>query len=275
MLELEFKSEASNRKTFSGFVYTLLNIFLPVAVFLLVRYLNAPLVALLLVVLSKWRVFAVKIGYWWVNIQSNLVDFIVGVGYVGLLNLANKPDRANLIVQIILAVFYAIWLLIIKPQSKSSAVAWQAAIAVFMGFAVLFSLGGRLPLVVVVMVGFAIGYAAARHVLSQASISKLTFFSATFGFISAQLTWIYYQWTIGYPVQILDDFKIPQMAIIMTIISHLIFVLFDKFVVEDSDKDTEVTIGEKFQQILIPLVFDIAIVVLLTIVFSKPIVSNL
>ena len=34
--------------------------------------------AIILVLLSKWRVVAVRPRYWWLNLKANLVDFTVG-----------------------------------------------------------------------------------------------------------------------------------------------------------------------------------------------------
>lgn len=278
LLELEKTASPKRPSSISDLLYGLLNLFLAVAAFLLIRYLHAPWLALLLVVLGKWRVFSVKISYWWVNIQSNLVDFIVGAGYVGLLTLTNHPSYANLVAQIGLAVAYGIWLLVIKPQSKQPMVLLQAGAALLVGYAVLFSFSGSIPLVLTTILAFVIAYAAARHVLSHTSISKLTFFSVVFGFIMTQLAWVYAQWTIGYPIRIIENFKLPQAAIILTVFGHLLFVLFDQFVIVTDVEEINAknrSIRDDFQQILIPLVFDIAIIIILTAAFARPIFGRL
>ena len=79
---MEFLKLVRRRSFISELVYTVLNIALAVAILLIVRYTEAIWFAMLLVVLSKWRVFAVRPRYWWANLRSNMVDFIVSISVV-------------------------------------------------------------------------------------------------------------------------------------------------------------------------------------------------
>lgn len=54
--------------------------------FAMVVYWNLALLAVILVILSKWRVLAVQPRFWLPNIKANLVDIIVGVSTVVFLN---------------------------------------------------------------------------------------------------------------------------------------------------------------------------------------------
>ena len=82
---MEFLKFVRKRSFLSEFTYTVLNIALAVGVFLIVRYTDAVWFAIVLVVVSKWRVLAVRPRYWWANIQSNMVDFIVSLSVVILM----------------------------------------------------------------------------------------------------------------------------------------------------------------------------------------------
>src|ERR1051326_6294486 len=66
---------------FSHFIHLGLNILLPILAYVLVRIEFVPL-AILLVLLAKWRIFAVRPRYWLVNIASNGVDILVGISLV-------------------------------------------------------------------------------------------------------------------------------------------------------------------------------------------------
>ena len=90
---------------------------------LIAQTIRSPYPALALVLISKWRVIAVRPRFWWANIQANLVDIIVGLGVVGLM----YSVHVGALPQAILAAFYAIWLVIIKPMSRRWQVTLQSA----------------------------------------------------------------------------------------------------------------------------------------------------
>ena len=82
---MEFLKFARKRSFLSEVVYTALNVGLAIAVLLVVLYTQSIWFAIAVVILSKWRVFAVRPRFWWANLQSNLVDFIVSVSVVVVL----------------------------------------------------------------------------------------------------------------------------------------------------------------------------------------------
>ncbi len=63
------------------FVY---NALLPLLVFLLVRTSFVQL-ALSLILLSKWRMFAVRPRFWAVNVRANAIDIIIGVSVLAFM----------------------------------------------------------------------------------------------------------------------------------------------------------------------------------------------
>ena len=118
------------RRTFwSEIVYHTLNLGLAAVLLAIAKTIQSPYPALALVILSKWRVIAVRPRFWWANIQANLVDVAVGVGIVGLMYLPN----IGFTIQTVLAVLYAIWLIVIKPLSKRWQIALQAGCAIIVG----------------------------------------------------------------------------------------------------------------------------------------------
>src|ERR1700730_9760136 len=119
----------NKRSLFSEVIYVALNIGLAVAILAIVWAIESPYAAFLLVLLSKWRVLAVRPRYWFVNLQANLIDIIVGLSVVVLLYNANGV----LVTQVMITLAYIVWLLFIKPRSKRSFVAIQAGTATFLG----------------------------------------------------------------------------------------------------------------------------------------------
>jgi hypothetical protein len=58
-----------------------LNIALPVVAYILVRT-DFVFIAILLILISKWRMFAVQTRYWVANLIANGVDIMVGMALV-------------------------------------------------------------------------------------------------------------------------------------------------------------------------------------------------
>ena len=119
-----------SRNIASNMVHIFLNILLGVGAVLITVLSASPVLGLLLILVSKWRVFAVRGRYIWLNIKSNLVDTIVGVSVVLLTYFAGGTF---MMVDVLLAVFYCVWLIVIKPMSSERATLAQSLIAVFLG----------------------------------------------------------------------------------------------------------------------------------------------
>lgn len=195
----------------SELVYIGFNAMLPIAVLLLAR-LDPPYLAILLVVLSKWRIFALRPRFWWTNIKANMADLVVGISTVGLLYLAS----ASLPLQIVLAIAYAVWLLGIKPRSGVKGTTLQAGIAQCAGLVTLFHFSVLLPEIVVLLGCWLIGYVAARHFISNYEEPYIEVLAAAWGLFVAELGWLMYRWTTVYNLGI--PIRIPQIALIMLVI---------------------------------------------------------
>lgn len=202
------------RRTKLGEVaYIAINAALPFVLLLLVQNFSSAYPALALVLLGKWRVFALRPRFWWVNIKANFVDFLVGVSYVGLLYIS----VGNIWPMVFLALGYGAWLLYLKPKSDHSSIMLQAAIAQFAALTVLFSLSVVINEIFVVAGCFVIGYIAARHVVSNFEEDHGEFISYTWGLVLSQLGWLSYHWTNAYDLRL--PFQIPQMALLVLVVS--------------------------------------------------------
>lgn len=212
---MELLKTGIRRTKVGELAYVGINAALPLVLLLLVTSFSTAWPALVLVLLGKWRVFALRPRFWWINIKANLVDFLVGVSYVGLLYLSS----GSLPVMLLLAVLYGVWLLYIKPRSDHASVMMQAGIAQFLTLTVLFNLSTApgVSELIVILACFAIGYVAARHVVSNYEEEQGEFVSYMWGLALSQLSWLLYRWTNVYDLHL--PFKIPQIALLVLVIS--------------------------------------------------------
>ena len=214
---MEFLKSSKRRSVISELVYVALNVGLAVAVLAVVWAIESPLPAFGLVLLSKWRVLAVRPRYWFANVQANLVDLIVSVSVVVLLYAASEA----IIAQILLTVLYIVWLLYVKPRSKRVFITIQAGAALFLGVTALMSVSYDWLSSLVVLFMWLIGYSAARHVLGNYEEVHIAFYSLLWGLIVAELGWLMYHWTFAYALPGVGDIMLSQTAIIVLAMSFL------------------------------------------------------
>lgn len=202
----------------------LLNIGLAAAVFVIIVTGLPVGLALAAVLLSKWRIFAVRPRFWFANLVANMVDIIVGVSIVALLYAATGITW----LQLSLTVLFAVWLLLIKPRSKRSYVALQAGVAIFLGITALSMVAysrNSTPLIawdlMLFVVGmWVIGFCAARHVLGSYDEPMVNQYALVFGLVVAELGWAGYHWLFAYTVPGFgNDVKLSQLALIVTLIA--------------------------------------------------------
>ena len=73
-----------SRNIASNAAHIFLNLMLGIGSVLITVLSGSPLIGLILVLVSKWRIFAVRPRYMWINFKANLVDIIVGTSTVVL-----------------------------------------------------------------------------------------------------------------------------------------------------------------------------------------------
>ncbi|MDQ5932173.1 MAG: hypothetical protein WBK76_01335 [Candidatus Saccharimonadales bacterium] len=212
---MELLKSIRRRSFLSEVAYIILNIALAIMLLVLVLVVNVPWPALGLVLLSKWRIFAVRSRYWSANIRANMVDVIVGVSMVVLLYAASGA----IVTQIGLTVLYIGWLLFLKPKSKRTYVAAQSFVGLVFGLAAIVQVSAGLPASVVVLASWLVGSAATRHILSVQHESHINFLSLLWGFVVAEIMWLAYHWTIGYEVG--QSLMLAQVVVIIASLSFL------------------------------------------------------
>ncbi|HEU5187111.1 MAG TPA: hypothetical protein VFT87_01265 [Candidatus Saccharimonadales bacterium] len=217
---MEFLRTKASRTRASEILYLAFNALLPLVILLLVNSFDPPYLALVVVFLSKWRIFAVRPRFWWASLKANMVDILVGVSVVGLLFLATSSFP----LQLLITALYIGWLLALKPRSNAQGIMAQAGIAQFVAFIVLFSFSAIMPEVAIIIGSWFIGYVAARHMVSNYEEPYVELWSSLWGLFAAQLAWLLFHWTamysIGLPIQI------PQVALIMLVLGFSVARLY-------------------------------------------------
>ncbi len=261
---MEFLKLVRKKSFLSELTYALLNVALAVAVTLIVYYTSSILLAIIAVIISKWRVFAVRPRYWWANLRSNMVDFTVNISVVlhmyGI-HVSTLPDGNKLAIMAALTILYIGWLLFLKPRSQRKYVIMQAGVAILLGSTALFTTLYDWPVSIVVIGVWINGFTAAQHALS--SYDKEThalFLSLVWGFIVAEISWVAYHWVVAYPLPLFNGVMIPQISIILTLLSFLAYKIYDSLYHHDKVRSTD---------ILMPLLFTIGIIIILLGVFNQ------
>lgn len=205
---------------FSRIIHWTLVAVMPVLALVFVRWSILPL-AYGIVILSKWRMFAVRPRHWPAHIRVNAVDIIAGLSFVVFM--AQAPSTAW---QMIWLIVFEIWLLFIKPKSKIFWTSIQAALAQFSGLTALYLLWGRSSLLILVIVSWAICYLSARHFFSSFDEPLGSMMSHIWGYIAAALTWVLGHWLLYYGF-------LAQPVLMLSILSYGMASLY---YLENNDK---------------------------------------
>ena len=229
---------------FSQIVHVALTLALPAVLLILVRLQGGFVqLALSLVLLSKWRMFAVRPRFWPVIIRANAVDLTVGLSAV--LFMASSPSGY---LQLLWASLYAAWLLVVKPASGTFMVTSQAMIAQLCGLMALFLVWSDGPLFGLIFLTGIICYISARHFFDNFDEPYAKLLSYLWAYFGAALLWVLGHWllfygliaqptlilsSVGYGLAVLYYFdhkeKLSQnlkLQIILLIISALLIIIF-------------------------------------------------
>lgn len=247
------------RNKASSAVHIFLNIIFGLGSVLITIFTGSPLLGLLLVILSKWRVFAVRPRYIWLNLKASLLDFIVGVSIVMLTYFSGT---SFLPIDVILAGFYCVWLIVLKPLTSETGNLIQALTATFLGMSAATIGVSTLDPILITLLAFLVGYSASRHVLSQSDEKEYGMSVLIFGLIFAEIAWICNTWSIIYTFGA-SGIRIPQLAVILTIFMYVYNAIRKSLVRHDG--------VFKLGDVLAPIIFSIVTIGVIVIWFSNPI----
>ena len=249
-----------SRNALSTFLHVVLNILLGVGSIFVTIVSGSWIIGFALVLLSKWRMFAVRPHYLWLNIKSNLVDLIVGFSFVLI---AYFSGSQLLPVHYILSAGYALWLTVVKPKTTENWNLVQALFSTFLGTTASTILCASINPAILVLLEFIIGYSSARHVLAQNdNMNDNGYPSLILGAIFAEIALLCHSWLIIYAFTNVGII-IPQLAIILTLFGFMAERIFRS--VEGHDGQF------RFKDIIAPLAFSFMILAIIIICFSEPI----
>lgn len=196
---------------FSHLVHILFQVVLAIVIFILVRLNIGLWLPLLVILLSKWRIFSVRPRFWPANLRANAVDIMVGVSIVIFMSHSNGVGD-SMSIQLFWAVMYGLWLLFIKPRSSVLFISLQSAIGQLCGLMALFIISGEmldfnflfldwtsLPLSALVLLGGLICYLSARHFFDSFNEPYAKLLAAIWGYFGAALLWVLGHMLVVYP----------------------------------------------------------------------------
>jgi hypothetical protein len=177
---------------FSYFLHLALVLILPIAVYILVA-LNFVQLALSIIVLSKWRMLAVKPRFWAANIRANAIDLMVGLSVVVFMT-----HSASVPVRLGWTLLYAIWLLVIKPASGILMVTAQAFIGQLCALMALYLAWASGPVYGITFLTGLFCFLAARHYLEAFDEPYARLLSYMWAYFAAALAWLLSHWLLFY-----------------------------------------------------------------------------
>jgi len=252
---MEFLRSSKRRSFLSELIYIALNVALAVAILAVVLAVESPIAAVVLVLLSKWRVLAVRPRYWFANVQANLVDIIVSLSVVVLLYAASGAFLA----QATITALYVVWLLFIKPRSKRAFIAIQAGTAMFLGVTALMALSYEWIASPVVILMWLIGYSVARHVLGSYEETHISFYSLVWGLVVAEIGWLAYHWTFAYALPGVGNIKLSQTALITITVSFLAERIYASYTKHGTVRSND---------IVLPALLSVSVIVIVLVFFN-------
>jgi hypothetical protein len=195
------------------FLHIIFVLIIPLLLFILVQ-LDFIQLALLVVVLSKWRMFAVRPRFWLANIRANGVDLMVGLSVVLFMTQADSS-----LFQAIWAFLYGIWLMAIKPRSSLIWITAQAFVAQFAALSALYLTWADGPVWGLTVLTGLFCFLAARHFLDAFDEPYGRMLSYVWGYFGAALAWLLSHWLLFYGV-------IAQPTLMLTTLGYGMAVLY-------------------------------------------------
>ncbi len=180
-------------KGYAHVAHLLLVIIFPILAYIFVR-LDFILLAIGIVIISKWRIFAINPRYWLSHIRTNAVDIIVGLSFVGFM----VAVRDSMYWQLIWLTLYEFWVLVIKPRESVFYVTLQALVAQFMGLVAMYLCFREIEVIIYVIVGMLISYFVGRHYFGTFDEPAAKKYVYLWVFFVGSLLWILNHWLFFY-----------------------------------------------------------------------------
>lgn len=176
----------------SHVLHQLLVLVLPAFVFVLIQ-LNFVQLAFSVIVLSKWRMFAVRPRFWAATVRANAIDLMVGLSIAVFMT-----QSTSYIVQLLWAGAYAVWLLYIKPGASLGMVSLQAVIGQYVALTALYMAWSNGPVAALTILTGLFCFFAARHFLDSFDEPYARFLAYVWAYFGAAIAWVLSHWLLYY-----------------------------------------------------------------------------
>ncbi len=198
---------------FSHVFYIAFNVLLPVLAYVLVR-IDFVGLAIVLALLSKWRMFAVRPRYWVANLVSNGIDIIVAVSLILFM-----AGTSVVWWQLLWTLLYGLWLIWLKPRYDVLSVSAQAMVGQLLGLSLIYLKFGDSSIVTLLAGTWLVTYLAARHYLTSFEESHSALLAHIWAYFSASLAFVLAHWLLFYGT-------IAQIIIVLTTIGYGLAALY-------------------------------------------------
>ena len=204
-MKLQIRRLIKPKRGFSHILHLLITGLIPALVYVLIR-IHFVQLAVAVVLLSKWRMFAVKPRFWPANIRANAVDIIIGIS-----TLVFMTHTSNTNLQLLFTFLYIGWQLLLKPSRTVVGVSLQALVGQMYGLTALFIGWPDAPAIVLIVGGWSVCYLVSRHYFTSYDEPYAPLYSHTWAYFAAALLWLSSHWLIFYSV-------VAQPALLLTAI---------------------------------------------------------
>lgn len=177
---------------FSHILHLFLSVAMPMILFILIR-LSLVQLAIIFVIISKWRILSVRPRYWLPLIRANAVDIIVGISTIIFM-----VNTSSGLYQLIWAMAYAMWIVLIKPSSSELGISLQAFIAFIYGLSAVYLEWGGSTSVIIMIAVWLVCYSVARHFFTAFDERHSAFLANIWAFFGASMAWVTSFWLLYY-----------------------------------------------------------------------------
>jgi hypothetical protein len=198
---------------YSHLLYIAFNVLLPILAYILVR-IDFVGLAIILALLSKWRMFAVRPRYWIANLVSNGVDIMVAVSLILFMAAASVVWW-----QLFWVLAYGLWLIWLKPRFDVLSVSAQAMVGQLLGLSLIYLKFGDSSIVALVAGTWLVTYLAARHYLTSFEESHSALLAHIWAYFAAGLAFVLSHWLLFYG-------SIAQIIVILTTVGYGLAALY-------------------------------------------------
>jgi hypothetical protein len=199
-------------------LHGLLRLALPLIVFVFSSLSIGMWLPMFVVLLSKWRIFAVRPRFWPANLRANSIDIMVGVSIVIFM-----AQTDSIGVRLLWALVYGIWLVFIKPKSGNLPVSVQAGLGQLAGLSAIFAAWPSAPLAALLLLVGLICYLSARHFFDSYNEPYARMLAYLWGYFGAALTWVLGHLLVVYPK---SNGVVAQPTLFLTIIGYTLAAIY-------------------------------------------------